>query len=62
MPRLFIVDDEAPARARLTTLLSDIAAECPHQLVGEAAHAQEALDGIARSKPDIVLLMCRCPA
>ena len=37
IPRVFIVDDEAPARDRLTTLLADIAAECPHELVGQAA-------------------------
>lgn len=60
-PRIFIVDDEAPARARMTTLLSDIAAECPHQLVGEASQAQAALDGIARHRPDIVLLDVQMP-
>ncbi len=61
IPRLFIVDDEAPARARLTTLLSDIAAECPHELVGQAEHAQAALDGIAASRPDIVLMDIQMP-
>lgn len=60
-PRLFIVDDEAPARARLKTLLSDIAADCPHELVGEADQAQRALDGIATTKPDIVLLDVQMP-
>ncbi|QDZ28395.1 LytTR family DNA-binding domain-containing protein [Noviherbaspirillum sp. UKPF54] len=60
-PRLFIVDDEAPARARLKTLLSDIAAECPHELAGEAGCAQQALDGIAQSRPDIVLLDVQMP-
>jgi two-component system response regulator AlgR len=59
--RLFIVDDEAPARARLTTLLSDIAGQCPHELVGEANHAQAALDGIAQTRPDIVLLDVQMP-
>ena len=44
--RLFIVDDEAPARARLKTLLSDIAHECPYELVGEADNAQDAHVGI----------------
>jgi two-component system response regulator AlgR len=61
IPRLFIVDDEAPARARLTMLLSDIAAECPHQLVGQADGAQAALDGIAGVRPDIVLLDVQMP-
>lgn len=61
IPRLFIVDDEPPARARLKTLLSDIAAECPHELVGEAGQAQEALDGIAAARPDIVLLDVQMP-
>jgi two-component system response regulator AlgR len=60
-PRIFIVDDEAPARARLTTLLSDIATECPHELVGESAQAQAALDQIAVLKPDIVLLDVQMP-
>ncbi|HJV54051.1 MAG TPA: LytTR family DNA-binding domain-containing protein [Noviherbaspirillum sp.] len=60
-PRLFIVDDEAPARARLKTLLSDIAADCPHELAGEADGAQKALDGIAQAKPDIVLLDVQMP-
>lgn len=61
IPRLFIADDEAPARARLTTLLSDIAAECPHVLVGEAANGPDALAGIAATKPDIVLLDVQMP-
>jgi two-component system, LytTR family, response regulator AlgR len=60
-PRIFIVDDEAPARARLTTLLSDIARQCPHQLVGMADHAQAALDGIAATRPDVVLLDVQMP-
>lgn len=61
MPRLFIVDDEAPARLRLTTLLSDIAAECSHVLVGEAANGHDALAGIAATRPDIVLLDVQMP-
>lgn len=60
-PRLFIVDDEAPARARLATLLSDITPDCPHQLVGQAGDAQGALDGIAATRPDIVLLDVQMP-
>ncbi|WP_175625436.1 MULTISPECIES: LytTR family DNA-binding domain-containing protein [Oxalobacteraceae] len=60
-PRILIVDDEAPARARLATLLADIAAECPHELVGEAAQVQQALDSIATLAPDIVLLDVQMP-
>jgi len=60
-PRLFIVDDEAPARSRLKTLLSDIAADCPHEFVGEAANPQAALDGISAVAPDIVLLDVQMP-
>ena len=61
IPRIFIVDDEAPARARLSTLLSDIIADCPHYLVGEAGHAQAALEGIAATAPDVVLLDVQMP-
>lgn len=60
-PRLLIVDDEAPARARLAMLLSDIADECPHVLVGEAANAQGALEVIAATRPEIVLLDVQMP-
>jgi len=59
--RLLIVDDEAPARARMKTLLSDIAGECPHQIVGEAAGAQQAQDAVALAAPDIVLLDVQMP-
>lgn len=61
MPRIFIVDDEAPARTRLTTLLADIADECPHELVGVAEQAQQALNMIAELTPDIVLLDVQMP-
>jgi len=61
IPRIYIVDDEAPARARLSTLLSDIVADCPHYLVGEAGHAQAALEGIRATAPDLVLLDVQMP-
>lgn len=60
-PRLFIVDDEAPARDRLKILLSDIADDCPHEVVGEAGDARSALDAIAAACPDIVLLDVQMP-
>ncbi|MBS1170509.1 MAG: response regulator transcription factor [Burkholderiaceae bacterium] len=59
--RLFIVDDEAPARERLKTLLADIAADCPNQVVGEADNAQQALGSIVAANPDVVLLDVQMP-
>ena len=60
-PRLFIVDDEAPARARLRHLLADIAAEFPHQLVGEAVDGVAALAALAETPADIALVDIRMP-
>ncbi len=60
-PKILIVDDEAPARLRLTTLIADIQAECPCDLIGEAANAQAALDHIALARPDILLLDVQMP-
>ncbi len=59
--KIFIVDDEAPARARMCTLLGDIAAMVPHELVGQAENAQQALDGIAASGAQLVLLDVQMP-
>lgn len=61
IPKLFILDDEDLARARLRMLLTDIAASCPTELVGEAAQAQSALDAIALCRPDILLLDVEMP-
>ena len=44
MLRVFIADDEAPARERLKELLQDIAAEVPTEVVGEARHGLEAIE------------------
>ncbi|MFZ6801271.1 LytR/AlgR family response regulator transcription factor [Undibacterium sp. Di24W] len=60
-PAILIVDDEAPARARMTTLISDIQDSCPCDLVGEAADAQTALDLLMEKNPDIVLLDVQMP-
>ena len=59
--RIFIVDDEEHARARLAMLLVDIGDECPNELVGEAADAVGALQGIVDTRPDIVLLDIQMP-
>jgi two-component system, LytTR family, response regulator AlgR len=61
MMRIYMVDDEAPARARLATLLRDIANQCPHELVGEAGNPQDALAGISLARPDLVLLDVQMP-
>ena len=53
MVKVFIVDDEAPARAELRYLLeqfSDVT------VIGEAGSGEEALDGIGRLEPDVVFL------
>lgn len=56
--RLLIVDDEAPARARLTRIAGDIR-DC--EVVGEAGNGVEAIDAVARCAPDVVLLDVRMP-
>lgn len=61
IPKIFILDDEAPARQRIRMLLSDIAAQCPTEVVGEAENPQSALDAIAACRPDIVLLDVQMP-
>lgn len=59
--RVLIVDDEAPARARLADLLSDIAADFPHRVVGEAANGRSALDRLAETPADIALIDVQMP-
>jgi len=64
---LMIVDDEAPARARLRDLLADIAVEVPNVLVAEAANgllALAAIDGrndADASPVDVALVDIRMP-
>lgn len=60
-PTIVIVDDEAPARARMATLISDIQETCPCELVGEATDGQTALDLLVDKQPDIVLLDVQMP-
>ena len=59
--RVLIVDDEAPARARLRDLLSDCAADVALDIVGEAGTARDALDVMAAKPPDVLLLDIRMP-
>jgi two-component system response regulator AlgR len=58
--RVLIVDDEELARLRLRSLLADIA-DPPLQVVGEAPHAAAALQLLARTPADVVLLDIALP-
>lgn len=59
--RVFIVDDEPPARNRLTDLLNDCKDQLQLEIVGEAGNGQEALDKLAASPADVVFLDIRMP-
>lgn len=59
MIRALVVDDEAPARARLMALLT---AAGGITVVGEADNADAARDAIARLTPDVVFLDIEMPA
>jgi two-component system response regulator AlgR len=61
MLRVFIADDEAPARERLRELLADIAVEVPTSVVGEARHGLEALERVAQSGAQVLLLDIQMP-
>ena len=56
--RVLIVDDEAPARDRLTSLIDD---SDEHVVVGEAGNGEQALEMAGSSAPDVVLLDIRMP-
>jgi len=61
---LLLVDDEAPARARLRNLLADIAAELPCVVVGEASDGIEALEFLTapgQPRVNLILLDIRMP-
>ncbi|MEO1766625.1 LytR/AlgR family response regulator transcription factor [Thiobacter aerophilum] len=58
---MLIVDDEAPARLRLSDLLHDLAMELPVRIAGEASNGREALDAVCALRPDVVLLDIRMP-
>jgi len=59
--RVVIVDDEAPARARLRDLLEDCRPQVPHELVGEAASGREALELLQSTGANLALLDVRMP-
>jgi two-component system response regulator AlgR len=59
--RVFIVDDEPPARNRLRDLLNDCNAQLPLEVVGEAANGKVALEMLVDVQVDVVLLDIRMP-
>lgn len=59
--RLLLVDDEAPARARLRDLLGDIAADVPSIVVAEAADGYAALEKAQAADVDVALIDIRMP-
>lgn len=59
--RIFLVDDEPPARQRLCELLGDIAGELPTTVVGEAGNGLEALAALRETPADVVLADIRMP-
>jgi two-component system, LytTR family, response regulator AlgR len=56
--RTLIVDDEAPARERLRSLLSELD---DAEFVGEATNGEQALQLVVDLSPDVVLLDVRMP-
>ena len=61
MLRVFIADDETPARERLKELLADIAAELPTEVVGEAANGLDAVAQLPASRAQVLLLDIEMP-
>ena len=56
--RILVVDDEAPARAKVRRLLAD---DAEVRIVGEAGNGREAVRRIRELAPDIVLLDVQMP-
>ena len=61
MIRIFLADDESPARERLKELLQDIAGDVPSVVAGEASNGIEALERLPASGAQVVLLDIRMP-
>ena len=61
MIKVFIADDEEPARERLKELLGDIAEELPTEVVGEARNGLETLERLPDSGAELLLLDIQMP-
>ena len=59
--RVFIADDESPARERMRELLSDLAQEVPTEVVGEAQTGLEAVERLPESGAQVLLLDIEMP-
>jgi len=59
--RVFIADDEAPARARLKELLADIGGELATTIVGESASGLDVIDRLPGSAAQVLLLDIQMP-
>jgi two-component system response regulator AlgR len=59
--RVFIVDDEPPARNRLRDLLGDCGEQLSLEVVGEAGNGRDALEKLSEIAADVVLLDIRMP-
>ena len=59
--RIYIADDEAPARARLKELLSDIRGEIASTVVGESASGLEVIERLPGSAAQVLLLDIQMP-
>jgi two-component system response regulator AlgR len=59
--KVFIADDESPARERLKELLADVSGEVRTELVGEAPNGIEALERVPASGARVVLLDIQMP-
>jgi len=59
--RVFIADDEAPARARLKELLADVRGDVATSVAGEAANGLEVIERLPASGAQVLLLDIQMP-
>jgi two-component system response regulator AlgR len=59
--RIFLVDDERPARDRMREVLGDLAGELPNVVVGEAATGHEGLKLLPQLPVDVALVDIHMP-